>query len=176
VFGKRGDTLSNPSQAWSRRRRFRSLLTNQQGITLVEVVISVALLTVGLLGVGAALLAQTGGVAAGMTSGQAAVTRAHYLSTATLLAQDRLEQIKRLQYTIGPPVVDQITAPTPAGFEDEAFGTMTEYPAFSRQVRVVSATPSANTKTVTVTVQFRLPTATGRNDESVAVSTVIAAR
>lgn len=151
-------------------------LGDERGITLVEILVSIAILTIGLLGVGAALLAQSGGVAAGVTSGQAAVTRAFYLTTSTLLAQDRLEQVKRLEYTVGPPAVDQLTAPTPAGFEDEGFGAIAEYPAFSRQVRISSATPTATTKTVTVTVQFRLPTATGRNDESIAVSTVIAAR
>jgi hypothetical protein len=151
-------------------------LTNERGISLVEVLLAIVLLTIGLLGLGTALL-PTGGVSAGMSSGHAAVSRGYFITTATILAQDRLEQIKRLQYTVGPPAVDQITAPTPAGFEAEAFGAIAGYPAFSRQVVVTAATPTATTKTVTVTVQYRVPNgAGGLNQESVALSTVIAAR
>jgi prepilin-type N-terminal cleavage/methylation domain-containing protein len=155
---------------------FLGTLTGQRGISLVEVLCAVALLGIGLAGVGSALV-PSGGVASAVTSGQSAVGRGYYVSTATMLAQDRLEQIKRLQYSVGPPAVDEITAPTPAGFENEGFGAIPQYPAFSRQVAVSAATPTATTKTVTVTVQFRVPNASGfMNVESVAVSTVIAAR
>jgi hypothetical protein len=137
---------------------------------------AIAVLTIGLLGVAGALMVQAGGVAAGLSTGQAAITRGYYVSTATMLAQERLEQVRRLQYAIGPPSVDQIGAPTPVGFEDEAYGTIAGFPNFTREVRVQSGIPVANTKTVTVTVRFRLPTQRGTNTESLAMSTVIAAR
>jgi len=162
-----------------RRREMR-----ERGFTLVEVLIALAILTIALLGVAATTALQSGGIAGSISVGQAAVTRGYYRSTATMLAQDRLEQVRRLQYSIGPPAVDQIGGgPAPNGaatlslqFQDEAFGTIASYPNFARQVRVQAGTPAATIKTVIVTVNLRLPTDTGMNSESVAISTLIAAR
>jgi prepilin-type N-terminal cleavage/methylation domain-containing protein len=153
-----------------------------RGFTLVEVMIAMAILTIALLGVGATVALQSSGIAGSISFGQAAVTRGYYRSMATMLAQDRLEQVRRLQYSIGPPAVDQIgggPAPNgaaPATLPDEAFGAIASYPNFARQVRVQAGTPAATIKTVIVTVNLRLPTDTGMNSESVAISTLIAAR
>ena len=152
----------------------------ERGFTLIEVLIAMAILTIALLGVAGTTLLQSGGIAASITSGQAAVSRGQYVSTATFLAQDRLEQAKGLQYTLQPPV-DQIgggpsPGAAPSALPDEAFGAITAYPNFRRQVRVLADTPAASMKTVTVTVTFHLPTAAGSNTESVAVGTIIAAR
>jgi len=149
----------------------------ERGFTLVEILIAMTILTVALLGIAGTVAVQSGGLAASLPFGQAAVTRGHYVSTATMLAQERLEQLRRLQYSVGPPAVDQFGAdPIPAGFEDEGFGSMTGYPSLSRQVRVQTGTPAANTKTVTVTVLFNLPKETGTSQEGIAISTIIAAR
>ena len=149
----------------------------ERGFTLVEILIAMVILTIALLGVAGAVALQSGGIALSLPIGQAAVTRGHYISTATMLAQERLEQIKRLQYTIGPPAVDQISPdPTPTGFADEDFGTITGYPNFRREVRVQTGVPATNIKTVTVTVRFNLPKETGTSEESVKISTLIAAR
>ena len=147
----------------------------EQGFALVEILVATAVLAIGLLGVAGTMTLQTGAVSSAVSTGQGAVTRGYYLSTAIVLAQDRLEQVKRLTYTIGPPAVDQIAVPTPAGFSDEDFGTIPGYAGFSRQVRVENY-PASNLKTVTVTVLFKAPTITGANTESVALSTLIAAR
>lgn len=153
-----------------------------RGFTLVEVLVAVAILTIALLGIAATTALQSGGIAASLSFGQAAVTRGQYVSSATFLAQDRLEQLKRLQYSIGPPAVDQIGGgPAPNGaapiaLPDEDFGTIAGYPNFRRQIRVQTGTPAANMKTVTVTVTFNLPTDVGMNQEAVAVNTLIAAR
>jgi prepilin-type N-terminal cleavage/methylation domain-containing protein len=155
-----------------------------RGFTLIEVMIAMAILTIALLGVGATTALQSGGIAGSTSFGQAAVTRGYYLSTATMLAQDRLEQVRRLKYSIGPPAVDEIgggpapsgAAPLPLQFQDEDFGDIAGYPNFRRQVRVQTATPAANMKTVTVTIAFNLPTDTGMNQEAGAVTTLIAAR
>jgi len=120
--------------------------------------------------------------------GQTAVTRGYYVSIATMLAQQRLEEVKQLQYCcldpLGNPTVDQFCTPgnppvcgaTPPGFNDEGFGAIPGLPNFSRQVRVQHGVPAANMKTVTVTVSFTLPTQIGSNQEGVAVGTLIAAR
>ena len=149
----------------------------EHGFTLVEVLIAMAILTIGLLGILAGAGVQSGGIAASLPFGQAAVTRGQFVSTATMLAQQRLEQLKRLQYIVGPPAVDQFGAdPIPAGFADEGFGTIAGFPNFSRQVRVQTGVPAANMKTVTVTVTFNLPKETGTGQENLVINTIIAAR
>lgn len=143
----------------------------ERGFTLVEVLIAIALLAIGLLGITAAGV-QSGGIAASISFGQAAVTRGHYVSTATMLAQQRLEQLKRLQYSL--TLGDQFGAdPIPAGFADEGFGAIAGFPNFSRRVSVLTA---ANMKTVTVTVLFNLPKETGIGQENLVINTIIAAR
>lgn len=146
---------------------------SQRGFTLVEVLVAMAVLTIGLLGVGTALMVQSGGVASAVSVGQAAVTQGYYVSTATALAQDRLEQVKRISYSISGG--DAFGAdPIPAGFGDE--NPVSGYPNFNRTVRVTTGSPAANMKTVTVTVSYQLPTATAVRAGSVVLSTLIAAR
>ena len=141
------------------------------GFTLVEVLIALAILTVAVLGVGATMALQSGGSAGAVSFGQAAVTRGYYLSTATMLAQDRLEQVKRVQYRVG---ADPFAPGTPPpGFTDET--PVNGFPNFNRQVRVVDG-PVGNTKEVTVTLSFTLPTERGANQESMRLSTLVAAR
>lgn len=143
----------------------------ERGFTLVEVMIALAILTIALLGVAATTALQSGGIAGNFPFGQAAVTRGYYLSTATMLAQDRLEQVKRVQYTVGADPF----APgnPPPGFTDET--PVNGFPNFNRQVRVVGG-PVGDTKEVTVTVAFTLPTERGANQESMKISTLVAAR
>lgn len=146
-------------------------MRTQRGFTLVEVLIALAILTVAVLGVAATTALQSGGSAGAISFGQAAVTRGYYLSTATMLAQDRLEQVKRVQYRVGS---DPFTPGNPPpNFADET--PVNGFPNFNRQVRVVTG-PVADTREVTVTVTFTLPTAQGANQESTRISTLVAAR
>lgn len=144
----------------------------QRGFTIVEVLIALAILTIAVLGVAATTALQSGGGSAGAISfGQGAVTRGYYLSTATMLAQSRLEQVKRVQYKVGADPF----APgnPPPSFADET--PVNGFPNFTRQVRVVAG-PAANTRQVTVTVAFTLPTSQGANQESINIKTLVAAR
>lgn len=155
----------------------RSLGHRCSGFTLIEVLIALVILTIAVLGVGAAVGVQSGGTAKGVSYGLGAVSRAGLISTATFLAQDQLEQVKRLRYIIGPPVVDDFgTNAWPTGFSD---GPISGYPNFSRQVRFWTGppqAPDANIRLITVTVTFSAPGDEGVNTESVAVSTLMAAR
>lgn len=151
-----------------------------RGFTLVEVLVALTLLTVAVLGVGAAIGVQSGGTAKGVSFGLGAVSRAGTLSAAAFLAQERLEQVKKLRYQVGPPPVDQFgSGQYPAGFPDEGLGTIAGYPNFSRQVRFWTGppqAPAANIKLVTVTVFFNATGDNGLHQESVVVSTLMAAR
>ena len=148
----------------------RSFLVSSRGFTLVEVLFSMALITIALLG----LTATVGtGVVSGMTGGQAATTRAYYISSATALAQERLEQLRRLTYSDS---TDDFSSSPPTGFSDEDYGSISGYGNFKREVRVTSNSPGTNVKTISVKVTYRLPTSTGRNEESMIVYTLRAKR
>lgn len=147
-------------------------MRTRRGFTLVEVLIALAILTVAVLGVVGTVALQSGGSAGAISFGQAAVTRGYYVSTATMLAQDRLEQVKRVQYRVGATDPFAPGNPPP-NFSDET--PVAGFPNFDRRVRVVTG-PAANTKQVTVTVAFVLPTSQGANRESINLTTLVAAR
>jgi len=147
-------------------------MRQQRGFTLIEVLIALTILTIAVLGVAATTALQSGGSAGALSFGQAAVTRGYYLSTATMLAQDRLEQVKRVQYRVGA------TDPFAPGNPPPNFANETPvngFPNFDRLVTVVNG-PVADTRRVTVTVAFTLPTAQGANLESINITTLVAAR
>ncbi|MBI2218344.1 MAG: prepilin-type N-terminal cleavage/methylation domain-containing protein [Candidatus Rokubacteria bacterium] len=152
--------------------RANSSFRDTTGLTLPEILVAMAVLTIGLLGMASALVVSSAGVSAGITGGQGAIERGAAVSTAMMLAQERLEQVKRAPYTITGPV-DQITA---ANFPTEAFGSITGYANFSRSVAIQDSTPGANMKTVTVTVRYKYAAAAGMVQEGVGLSTIIAAR
>lgn len=148
----------------------------QAGFTLLETIMALALLTIGIVGVGAALSLQAGGVARGVNVGLSAVSRGNYITTATMLAQERIEQMRNATYSISAAgvVVDQLTT---GSFPTEAYGGITSYTNYRRTVTIQNSTPAANMKTVTVQVFFRPPVETGLvTEESVQMVTIIAAR
>ena len=152
----------------------RRALARQEGFTLVEVLTAAAILTVALLGVAAAVMIQSSGIAASLTTGQAAVSRGYYASTAIMLAQERLEEVKRVQWKVsGTDPFGSSATEDPTGFSNES--SISGYTGFSRQVRIVDLVASS-LKTVTVTVTFTLPKEAGSAQESVALSTLIAVR
>jgi type IV pilus assembly protein PilV len=108
------------------------VLDKDEGFTLIEVMIGMVILTIISLG----LLSLTVMTTRGSTT-------SHKITTATMLAQDKIEQIKRLGYvnanTVAPP---------------EAYGTIPNFPGFQRETLVENHTPAANVKTVTVTVSW----------------------
>ena len=153
----------------------RSILRDVRGVTVAEVIVALAVVTVGLLGLMTVMPLST-----------AHIAEANWTTIAVFLAQQRLEQIKNAQWTTAPNV-DQLggagsngnDAVTVAGFAsrwpDET--AVAGYPTFQRQVRIrdCSVAPGcgiatdatlATLRQVTVTVTFSRMTGLGTRDAS----------
>ena len=121
-------------------------LKTEAAFTLIEVMIGMVILTI---------------VSLGLMSLTVSIIRSHTfsqrLTAATTLAQDQLEQVKRLGYT---------NATTAVGMED--YGSIVDFPGFKRVTTVESDTPTTNVRTVTVTVSWSADT------QAVASKTIVA--
>lgn len=106
---------------------------DQRGVTLVELLVAMMLLATALVGLAASypLLMQ-------------AVTLGGFQTTATLLAQQCVEIAKSMPYDRLPLDLVPNCPASPTG-----------YPAFTRNVTVTTASPTAQTTTVTVRVDFQ---------------------
>ena len=150
--------------------------SGERGFTIIEVLAAICILTIAVLGVVGAIIVQRG-ISSSYDVGQSAVNRGQFVSTATFLAQDRVEEIKRMSYVLGPPAVDQIgTGTPPAALPDEDYGTIAGYPDYRREVSVQNAVPGADMKAVTVTVRFRRRNDQALASETIQLRTIVAAR
>lgn len=140
------------------------MLLREEGFTLTEVLIALILLTIGIVGVGMTLTFQSGGLSIGADIGLAAVTRANYVSTATMLAQERIELMRNSPYA----AVAGVT---------EDYGFLGGYPGFKRVATVAAGPDPGRTKQVTVEVFFRQATESGIGPEaSVKLVTIVGQR
>jgi Tfp pilus assembly protein PilV len=106
----------------------------EQGFTLLEVLIMVVVLSVSLLGLSAITISTTRGLSFSDT-----------LTAATTAAQELTERIKR----------DTYDAVTPANYPVEPYNSMTWYRQFQRAVTITDDAPLANMKTINVRVTWR---------------------
>ena len=102
---------------------------NDNGFTLIEVLIAIVILSVGLLGMAA--------LTVGIINGN---KFSNQLTTATTLAQDKMEDIRRVGYS-------SVTAETKAPCSSP-------YAAYNREVAVSNNSPATNMKTITVKVYW----------------------
>ena len=102
------------------------------GFTLIEILIATVIITVASLGVVSLTI--------GIIRGNSFSKR---LTIATTLAQDRLENVKRLGYS---------NAGTAAGTEN--YGTIANYAGYKRVTSVADNTPDSNIKTIEVKVYW----------------------
>ncbi len=129
----------------NRRSTLKMLAENSvSGFTLIEVLIAIAILTIGLL----AISALTVGIMRGNT-------HSDRLTTATMLAQEKMEDISRLGYS---GAIDST----------EDYNSIASYPLFKRVTSIAASTPGSNMKTSTVTVYW------DSDDKSVVLQTILA--
>lgn len=166
---------------------------SERGITLVEILVALFILSVGLV----SLLIVVPVAALGIQSG-------NELSAATYLAQQRLEQARNAAWTAAPAVdclgaspASLDSAPVPSGatcngataatFPDEALGTIPGAGRYSRVTRIAacnlnpaecSGLANNTLRLVRVTVSYRPMTGTGvsASDTNVTLEWLVAQR
>lgn len=160
-------------------------ISGERGMTLAEVLVALPIITIGLLALLSAIPLST-----------YATQEGRQTSTATFLANQRLEQVRNAQWSASPAVdalgtsASATAAPQSGGattFGDET-PVAAPYTAYTRQVRVIDCgvgagcmgIVSATLRLVTVTVSYAPLSATGKNAVSgprtVSVSMAIAQR
>jgi type IV pilus assembly protein PilV len=105
---------------------------NNNGFTLIEVLVAMVILSVGLLGTAALI---TGIISSNKLSNR--------ISTATTCAQDKMEEIRGVGYD---------DAENESGTEN--YSNILNYLLYKRITDVVAGNPAAGMKTVTVTVYW----------------------
>jgi type II secretory pathway pseudopilin PulG len=169
------------------------MIGNERGISLAEILVATAIIGIGL----AALMTAVPMSTSGMQEG-------NQLSTATFLAQQRVEQVRRATWTAMPAVdcvgvsASASTPPAPSGatcngsaavtFPDEAQGAnpVPGFTQYSRTTRITDCAVGAGCsgivngamRLVTVTVRYRPMTALGSApaDKAVRVEWLVAQR
>jgi type IV pilus assembly protein PilV len=126
----------------------RRLRNDNSGFTLMEVLVAMVILTVGLLGMAALI---TGIINSNKLSNR--------ISTATVLAQDKMEDVRRLGFS-GTPTSDTTAT--------EAYNSITNYSLYKRVTFTDVANPAAGMKKITVTVYW------DSDAHSVALQTILA--
>lgn len=118
----------------SLRRNYRKTIGNNQGISLLEVLVAMTLVSIAILGMaGFSTVAIKGS------------TLSQKMTNAVILAQDSLEEIRRIGYR--PSMVDQRS-------HIEAYGTIPGEPLFERTVTTKPNTPATGLQTITVKVAW----------------------
>ena len=107
-------------------------VSNEKGFTLLEILVAVSLLAVALLGMA--------GLTAALVQGNDFSSR---LTTASTLAQDKMEEVTKLGYGNTPAADTTVT---------EGYNTIPNFPFYKRVTFTDVDSPASGMKTVTVTV------------------------
>lgn len=160
------------------RARATRLVSDHRGMTLAEVLVALPIIVIGLLALLAAIPLSTFATQDGKQT-----------STATFLANQRLEQVRNAQWS-AIPAVDQLGISASAGAAPQTGGTITfadespvtaPYAAFQRRVRITdcgagggcAGVTSSAMRLVTVTVTYAPLSPTGKDAISASRSVVV---
>ncbi len=122
-------------------------LQNNNGFTLVELMVSIAIIAIGMFAVMSLVVIVIRGN-----------SFSDNMTTATVLAQDRMEDVRRLGYAGIPGPIPPV----------EDYGTIANYPLYRRVSTINVDIPSVGMTTVNVTVFW------DSDNHSVALDTIIA--
>jgi type IV pilus assembly protein PilV len=116
--------------------RLKSLLTHSLhthiGLTLLEILITTLILSVGLLGIA--------GLTTGVMRGNAFSSK---VTTATTVAEQKMEEMRRIGYS-GVPMADTTIT--------EDYHIITHYPSYKRMTSIKMMNPADGIKVITVAV------------------------
>lgn len=138
---------------------------SQAGFTLLEVLITIALLSVGIIAVLSSISAGVSGIAGGRRS-----------TTALFLSEQRMEEVKAFALSKNP--LQGWTNVVAATFPAEGYNTIAGYPEYRRTVTITNnPAGAANTKQVEVWVFYR-STTPGPNggENAITTATLLVAR
>ena len=151
------------------RRVLRFVVADERGMSLAEILVACVIIAIGLVGLLSAVPTASYGIQEG-----------RQLSTATFLANQRLEEVRNAQWT-QCPTADTLGVSATASVAPTAGGTTTfpdespmaaPYGDYTRTVRITDIQPAdpcvagvggpnVGLRQVTVTVSYRPSTATG---------------
>jgi prepilin-type N-terminal cleavage/methylation domain-containing protein len=138
------------------------MTANARGMTIIEVLVAVVIITTGLIAVATGMQLATGGVALGQQE-----------TMAVFLAEQRMEDIKA--FALSTAAAQGFANVTSASFPNEGYGTIASYNGYRRTVTITN--PSATTKRVTVDVFYQpVAVASESQERQVSVSTLLRQR
>src|SRR5262245_6712251 len=163
----------------------RSLVHNETGMSLAEILVACVIIAIGLVGLLSAVPTASYGIQEGVQ-----------LSTATFLANQRLEQVRNAQWVATPAndclgiSASSTAAPTSATCNGAAVTTFVDespmaapYAGFTRTVRITNCAVTAcgtitdaELRQVTVTVTYQAVTATGVGGPKSAIVSMLTAQ
>lgn len=137
------------------------MIANERGMTLVEVLVAVTIITIGLTAIATGMQVATSGINSGQQE-----------TTAVFLAEQKLEDIKA--FALSTNAAQSFANVTAASFPAEAYGTISGgYGGYRRTTTVTN--PSATMKVVAVSV-FYVPvgvSSSANAERQVSVTTVL---
>ncbi|PYM17395.1 MAG: hypothetical protein DMD81_09240 [Candidatus Rokuibacteriota bacterium] len=154
---------------------------SQSGFTLLECLVAMFLLAVGLSGAATVVSTQLrGGVAAAATGGMGAINRSNGISTATMLAQEKIEQLKHDAQWRGTGTPLPAIGSSVLSSSTSCGGTVTSGICIETQVinfDTCLPASSATSRVVTVSVTYKAAGDVGTKlGGKVTLSTIIAQR
>ena len=149
----------------SKRQRFGIASSgDERGLTVAEVLVATAIITVGLIAVATAFPSAMSGIETGKQQ-----------STATFLAEQQLENLRTS--AVNDPTLTSATFNL--GTTTEAYGSIANGYTKYQRVTTIAAGPTVTTKRVTVSVSYRpsvTVSSTSNPERTVALATVLSTR